>query len=259
MDLATLLGLLGAFGIIVGAIVMGGDPGGFVNGPSLLVVIGGTLLVVLSRVTIQQFVGSFKVAAKAFLHKGYPAEDLINEAVSLANVVRKEGMLALEEVDVSHPFLKKGIDMCIDGQDADVIRNVLANDINLTISHQLTGVKAFTATGEVAPAMGMIGTLIGLVQMLGAMDDPKSIGPAMAVALLTTLYGAIIANALAIPIAEKLKLRSQEETLNKKLILESISGIQNGTHPKVLEQMLVNYLPEEQRDSFVDAEAAAAG
>ncbi len=250
MDLATLIGLLGAFGIILMAIVLGGNAGGFVNIPSMLVVVGGTMAVVMSRVTLQQFIGSFKVAAKAFLHKGFPPEDLINEAVSLANVVRKEGMLALEEVEVSHPFLRKGIDMCIDGQDAKLIQQVLANDINLTISHQLTGVKAFTATGEVAPAMGMIGTLIGLVQMLSSMDDPKTIGPSMAVALLTTLYGAVIANALAIPIAEKLKLRSQEESLNKKLILESISGIQNGTHPKVLEQILVNYLPEEQRETF---------
>lgn len=237
---------------------MGGDAAGFINPPSLLIVIGGTLLVVLSRITVQQFVGSFKVAAKAFLHKGHPSEDLISEAVNLSNIVRKEGMLALEDTEISHPFLKKGIDMCIDGQDGAIIRSVLANDINLTISHQLTGVRAFTATGEVAPAMGMIGTLIGLVQMLGSMDDPKKIGPAMAVALLTTLYGAIIANALAIPIAEKLKLRSQEETLNKKLILESISGIQNGTHPKVLEQILVNYLPEERRESFSEAAAAAA-
>ena len=258
MDLATLLGVLGAFAIITASIVLGGNALGFINVPSLVVVIGGTIMVVLSRVTLAQFLGSFKVAAGAFSHKGFPPEDLIAEAVELANIVRKEGMLALEDREITHPFLEKGINMCIDGQDPAVITQCLAADINLSMEHKNTGVKTFTATGEVAPAMGMIGTLIGLVQMLSSMEDPKSIGPSMAVALLTTLYGAIIANAVAIPIAEKLKLRIAEEALNKKLILESINGIQSGTHPKVLEQLLVNYLPESQRETFMAAAAEAA-
>ena len=160
------------------------------------------------------------------------------------------GILAIEDKPISHPFFAKGINMCIDGQDTDVIKHCLSNDISLTIQHQNQGANMFTSTGEVAPAMGMIGTLIGLVQMLSSMEDPKTIGPAMAVALLTTLYGAVMANAFAIPIAEKLKLRSREESLNKKLILESIQGIQTGTHPKVLEQLLINYLPQNKRDAY---------
>ena len=254
MDLATLLGIMGALGVITASVTIGGNPLGFINVPSMLVVLGGTIMVVLSRVTLAQFLGSFKVAAKAFLYKGCTPEELIKEAVDMSNVVRRDGILALEDKPITHPFLSKGINMCIDGQEPDVIRHCLANDINLTIQHQDTGANMFTATGEVAPAMGMIGTLIGLVQMLGSMEDPRSIGPAMAVALLTTLYGAIIANAVAIPIAEKLKLRRTEESLNKKLILESVAGIQNGTHPKVLEQMLVNYLPEEKREAFDEPE-----
>ncbi|MDJ0652732.1 MAG: flagellar motor protein PomA [Xanthomonadales bacterium] len=254
MDLATLLGILGAFGIITAAVITGGNALGFLNLPSILIVVGGTSLVVLSRVTLAQFLGAFKVAMKAFLHKGQAPEELIHEAVTLAKIVRKDGILAIEDKPISHPFFAKGINMCIDGQDTDVIKHCLANDINLTIQHQSAGADMFSATGDVAPAMGMIGTLIGLVQMLSSMEDPKSIGPAMAVALLTTLYGAILANAFALPIAAKLKLRSREESLNKKLILESISGIQSGTHPKVLEQMLINYLPQEQRDTYASVD-----
>lgn len=247
MDLATLLGLIGAAGVIIGAIILGGDVMAFVDVPSLVIVIGGTAFAVLFRSTLAQFLGSFKVAMGAFFAKGTPPQALIEEAVELANVARREGLLSLEGRQISHPFLQTGISLCIDGHPPEVVSKVLSKDINLAIQRQEAGYGVFKATGEVAPAMGMIGTLIGLVQMLGNMDDPKAIGPAMAVALLTTLYGAVIANAFAIPIAEKLKLRSNEEKLNKTLILESIAGIQEGLNPRVLEQLLMTYLPEAQR------------
>ncbi len=243
MDLATLLGLVGAMGVMIGAIVLGGSAMTFIDVPSIVIVIGGTLFVVLFRGTMWQFIGSFKVALGAFLHKSIAPLALIEEAVDLASVARKEGLLALEGREISHPFLKAGISLCVDGHEPDVVRKVLSKDINLTIQRQEAGYGVFKATAEVAPAMGMIGTLIGLVQMLSNMSDPKAIGPAMAVALLTTLYGAVIANAIATPIAEKLKLRSGEEKLTKTLILESISGIQEGLNPRVLEQLLMAYLP----------------
>lgn len=254
MDLATLIGLLGTTGVIIGAMVIGGGVMPFIDVPSIVIVVGGTATATLSQVSLGQFIGSIKVGLGALLHKSSPPETLIEEAVELANVVRKEGILALEEKEISHPFLKKGIDMCIDGQEPAVVQRSLANDINLTIEHKSLGITVFEAAGDVAPAMGMIGTLIGLVLMLGNMDDPKSIGPSMAVALLTTLYGAVIANGFALPIAKKLKLVMNEEKLNKKLILESVEGIQEGTHPKVLEQILVNYLPEDKRDAMVASE-----
>ncbi len=247
MDLATLLGLIGAIGVIVGAIALSGDVMLFINLPSLVIVIGGTAFAVMFRGTLGQFIGSFKVAMGAFFSKAISPQALIEEAVELATVARKEGLLALEGREISHPFLQAGIGLCVDGHEPDVVRKVLSKDINLTIKRQEAGYGVFKAVGEVAPAMGMIGTLIGLVQMLANMDDPKSIGPAMAVALLTTLYGAVIANAFAIPIAEKLKMRSTEEKLAKSLILESISGIQEGLNPRVLEQLLMTYLPENQR------------
>ncbi|MBK1653681.1 flagellar motor protein PomA [Allochromatium vinosum] len=252
MDLATLLGLVGAMGVMIGAIVLGGDITTFIDIPSIVIVFLGTTFVVLFRTTLGQFLGSFKVAMGAFFAKPIPPQSLIEEAVGLANIARREGLLALEGKQISHPFLQTGISLCIDGHPPEVVQKVLSKDINLAIQRQEAGYSVFKATGEVAPAMGMIGTLIGLVQMLANMSDPKAIGPAMAVALLTTLYGAVLANAVAIPIAEKLKLRANEEKLNKSLILESISGIQEGLNPRVLEQLLMTYLPESQRQSGKD-------
>ena len=248
MDIATLLGLIGALVIISIAILLGGDFGTFVNGPSLVVVVGGTFAATLARISLGQFFGSFKVGLKSILHKSVSPTDLITEAVDLANVARKEGILALEDREINHPFLQKGINLCIDGHAPEVVQKMLSKDINLTLERHETGIKMFKSIGEAAPAMGMIGTLIGLVQMLSAMDDPKAIGPAMAVALLTTLYGAIIANAVALPIADKLKKISAEERLNKNLILESISSIQAGTNPRVIEQILLTFLPESKRE-----------
>ncbi len=251
MDLATLLGLLGTAGVIVGAMIVGGGIAPFIDIPSVIIVFGGTATAVLSQVSLGQFIGSIKVGLSALLHKAADPEALIEEAVELANIVRKEGILALEEKEISHPFLKKGIDMCIDGQEPGIVQRTLANDINLSIEHKAQGITVFEAAAEAAPAMGMIGTLIGLVLMLGNMDDPKSIGPSMAVALLTTLYGAVIANGFATPLANKLKLHMNEDKLTKKLILESVEGIQEGTHPKVLEQILINYLPEDKREAML--------
>lgn len=249
MDIATLLGLIGAFGIIIAAIATGGSILVFVNVPSILIVIIGSLAVVLMSFTVQQFFGSFKVGLKAFLHKPVNPQDLIDSAVDLAKIARKEGMVALEQHEISNAFLKKGVMLCVDGHPPELVRKMLNKDINLTIERHDIGGNFFSTLGGIAPAMGMIGTLIGLVQMLSNMDDPKSIGPAMAVALLTTLYGAVLANAFALPIANKLSIRSNEERINKNLILETISAIQEGINPRVLEDLLKTFLPERKRIS----------
>lgn len=249
MDIATLLGLVGAFGIIIAAIATGGDVGLFVNIPSLLIVILGSFLVVLMKFSLGQFLGSFKVGMKAFFNKSFNSQELIDQAVELAQIARKEGMVALEQHEVENPFLKKGIMLCVDGHPPELVRKMLSKDINQTIERHEIGQGIFSSLGAVAPAMGMIGTLIGLVQMLANMDDPKAIGPAMAVALLTTLYGAVLANAFAIPIADKLALKSDEERVNRTLILETISAIQEGINPRVLEELLKTFLPESKRIS----------
>jgi len=207
MDIATILGLFGGLGVIVAAIVLGGSVGVFINVPSLVVVIGGTFMVTLLQISLAQFLGSFKVGLTAFMHKSTKPESLIEEAIELADVARKEGILALESKEISDPFLNDGVKLCIDGHSLEIVQKMLSRDINLALERHTIGITMFKSIAVAAPAMGMIGTLIGLVQMLANMDDPKSIGPAMAVALLTTLYGAIIANAVAGPIAANSSVR----------------------------------------------------
>ena len=247
MDIATLIGLLGGFGIIIGAIATGGDIMLFVNIPSVLIVVGGTFMVTLMQVSMKDFLGSFSIGMKAFFYKTDDARQLIEEAVQLADIARKNGLLALEGQEISNDFLKTGINLCVDGHDPAFVQKMLTKDIDLTIERHEVGQKMFRSMASMAPALGMIGTLVGLVQMLANMSDPSSIGPAMAVALLTTLYGAVIANAFAIPMADKLARVSELEKTNKSLILETISGIQEGMNPRVLEQLLSTYLPSSKR------------
>ncbi|MCW8107414.1 flagellar motor protein PomA [Alteromonas ponticola] len=247
MDLATVIGILGAIGFVVMAMVMGGDLGMFADVPSVLIVFGGTLFVTLSQYTLGQFFGAGKVAGKAFMFKIDTPEELIEKIVEMADAARKGGFLALEEAEIGNPFMQKGVDMLVDGHDIDVVRATLAKDVMMTTERHDFGVSIFKGMGDVAPAMGMIGTLIGLVAMLSNMDDPKAIGPAMAVALLTTLYGAFLANVVCIPVAKKLSHRALEEKLNQSLILDGIVGIADGQNPRVIEGILKNYLAASKR------------
>lgn len=247
MDLATLIGLIGGMVTVGLAIALGGSVGTFVNAPSLVIVFAGTILVTLMKFSLAQFLGATKVAIKAFVSKLPGSQELIDKSVELANEARNNGLLALEEAEVPDDFFKKSINLLVDGHDPEVVKTVLNKDMNLTISRHKSGQAIFKAMGDVAPAMGMIGTLIGLVQMLSSMDDPKQIGPAMAVALLTTLYGALIANMVALPIADKLEMRSSEEKLVKSLIIDAVVAIQDGQNPRVIGDMLKNYLPKSSR------------
>lgn len=247
MDLATLVGLVGAFAVVIGSMVLGGGAMMFVNVPSLLIVFVGTLFVVLMKFSLGQFLGAVKVAVKAFSFKLPKPEDLIAEVVSLADSARKGGLLSLEGKEVSSNFLSKGIQLLVDGHDSEVVRDLMKKDLHQTLQRHEVGAKIFTAMGDVGPAMGMIGTLVGLVAMLANMDDPKSIGPAMSVALLTTLYGAMFANMFALPIADKLGLRREEEGRVKSMIIDALMAIQGGQNPRVIDSMLKAYLPESQR------------
>lgn len=247
MDLATLIGFVAAVGIISSAIVLGGSAGMFFNVPSLLVVVGGSLGAVMMKFTVGQMLGAFKVALKAFIFKFDTPSKVIEDTVEMANEARKGGLLALEGKTTENQFLSDGIQMVVDGHEPEVVRQTLVNEMNLTVARHETGQAIFKSLGDVAPAMGMIGTLIGLVQMLANMDEPKSIGPAMAVALLTTLYGAVIANVFALPLADKLALRSEEERMVKSMIIDALIGIQEGRNPRVIEEMLKTYLPGSKR------------
>jgi chemotaxis protein MotA len=252
VDLATLVGIIGAFAIIIIAMVLGGDPGMFVNVPSLLIVIGGSLFAVLMKFELSQFIGSIKVGAKAFIFKLAKPDTLIDEIVGLAGEARKGGLLSLEGKEVSYEFLGKGIQLLVDGHDPDVVKSLLNKDMKLAQDRHALGAKIFSDLGDMAPAMGMIGTLIGLVSMLANMDDPKSIGPAMAVALLTTLYGAMAANMIFLPMADKLVLRNQEEGRLQSMVIDALLGIQSGQNPRVIESMLRTYLPDKKRGSSDD-------
>ena len=185
MDLATIVGLAGALALIVISMLMSGELGMFVNAPSLVIVVGGTAFAVMANYCLGQFLGAGKVAAKSFTSKLPDPLDLIGELVGLADEARKGGLLSLEGKEVSSDFLQRGIQLLVDGHDPDVVKNLLGKDKNKAVERHTVGSNIFMDMAETAPAMGMIGTLIGLVAMLANMDDPKAIGPAMAVALLT--------------------------------------------------------------------------
>lgn len=242
MDLATVIGMLGGIGFIVMAMILGGDLGMFVDVASVLIVFCGSIFVVMSQFTLGQFFGAGKVAGKAFMFKIDPPEVLIEKIVEMADAARKGGFLALEEAEIDNAFMQKGVDMLVDGHDIEVVRETLKKDIQMTTERHEFGGSIFKGLADVAPAMGMIGTLVGLVAMLSNMDDPKSIGPAMVVALLTTLYGAFLANVICLPIAAKLENRKEEEKLNQSLVLDGIVGIADGQNPKVIEGILKNYI-----------------
>jgi chemotaxis protein MotA len=254
VDLATLIGLIGGLSFIIMAMVLGGGLMMFLDITSVLIVVGGSTCVVMMKFTFGQFFGAGKIAAKAFMFKSDEPEDLIARIVEMADAARKGGFLALEEMEISNSFMQKGIDLLVDGHDADVVRSALQKDISLTEERHEAGTAVFRAYGDVAPAMGMIGTLVGLVAMLSNMDDPKSIGPAMAVALLTTLYGAVMANMIFFPIADKLSLRREQEMLNRRLIMDGVLAIQDGQNPRVIDGYLKNYLNEGKRALDVDNE-----
>ena len=254
MDLATLIGFIGSWAFVIMAMVLGGSLGMFMDMVSVLIVVGGASCVVMMKFTLGQFFGAFKIAGKAFMYKADEPEDLIAKIVEMADAARKGGFLALEEMEISSSFMQKGIDLLVDGHDAEVVRAALQKDIALTEERHTLGSEAFRQYGDVAPAMGMIGTLVGLVAMLSNMDDPKSIGPAMAVALLTTLYGAVMANMVFFPIADKLSLRKEQEKLNRRLIMDGVLAIQDGQNPRVIDGYLKNYLNEKKRALDVDKE-----
>ena len=250
MDIATIVGLVGAFGLIFMAI---DDTSAFIDTASMLIVVGGSIMVVMFRSSLGEFLGAVGVLAKTFKNKLDAPETLIEQIVELATIARKDGMIALEGQEIANPFLAKAVAMLVDGADATIIKGSLEREKNMTAMRHAMGAKIFSAWGEIAPAMGMIGTLIGRVQMRGNMSDPKAIGPAMAVALLTTMYGAILANVICLPIAMKLENQADLEEANNELIIEGILFIQDGGNPRVLSDFLAAFLSPKARAKLVSA------
>lgn len=254
MDIATIVGFVGAFGFIMLAIMNGAGLPAYIEAGSLMIVVGGSIMVVLLRCSLEEFLNAIKVAGKTFKNPLEKPQALITQLGEYATIARKDGMIALEGQEISNPFLSKAIGMLVDGSEADLIKKTLEKDIELMKLRHKQGAGIFSAWGEISPAMGMIGTLIGLVAMLGNMSDPKSIGPAMSIALLTTLYGAILANVICIPISQKLTNQSELEAANAQLIIEGALFIQSGGNPRVLTDYLASFVPPKFRAELLEAQ-----
>ncbi|MBU1052893.1 MAG: MotA/TolQ/ExbB proton channel family protein [Proteobacteria bacterium] len=249
MDIATVLGIFSAFGLVFIAIFIGGGLKLFVDFPALMIVGGGTLGATMINYPLSEILGVFRVVKNAFFSKNTESEGLIRAFVGYANKVRREGLLALEGelVGLDDEFLKKAIQLSIDGLEPVEIKNILETEIDFIRNRHSLGAEIFTTMGTYAPALGMIGTLIGLIQMLQSMDDPGKIGPSMSVALLTTFYGSIMANIVCLPIAGKLKTRSKEEILTKEMVIQGVISLSNGDNPRILEEKLKAFVPVSRR------------
>lgn len=251
MDLSTIIGMGAAFGLMLMAILQGGPLSIFVNVPSIMIVFGGTMGVAFVHYPFADLFDAANVAKKTILHKESSINDMIVQLMEFANKARKEGILALQSAmdNVEDEFLIKAMQMAVDGQEPETLRSMLNTEIEYIEQRHDKGSNIFISLAAYAPAMGMVGTLIGLVQMLQTMDDPSKIGPAMAVALLTTFYGAVLANVIFAPMAGKLKNRSQSEVLNKTLIIEGMQSILSGENPRIMEQKLHAFIAPKLRET----------
>ena len=254
MDLATIVGIIAGFAVIVIAIFLGGNLNQFLDISSVMIVIGGGLAATLIRFPISGIMHAFVAGAKvAFTHKKADPREMVEKIAELADVVRKNGPLGLENVDVEDKTLGKGIQYIADGYDGGFMRDSMERERDLYLERLEEGQRIFKALGDSTPAFGMIGTLVGLVQMLATMDDPSTIGPSMAIALLTTLYGAVIANLICLPVADKLASKFKAEEVNQTLIIDGIMQIRESKSPNLIREMLIAYLPEKQRAELAEA------
>lgn len=251
MDVATFVGIIVGFSVMVVAIVIDGNIMGFWDVKSILIVLGGTLATALICYPVDRLLSVFKVATKAFVTKNEDPLDIVNQLVKFAERARREGILALENAvdEVEDEFLKSGIRLAVDGVEPELIKDILETELAFIEDRHRTGQGILINMGTYAPAFGMIGTLIGLVMMLQTLDNPSTIGPKMAVALLTTLYGSVLANVLFLPLANKLKMRTAAEILVKEVTIEGVLSIQSGDNPRIVEQKLKAFLAPIMRET----------
>ncbi len=257
MDLATIIGILSGLGLVAFTIASGGDAGIFIHIPSMMVVFGGAMAATLINTPLKEFLGVTKVAANAFSVEAAKEPELIELFVELSKKARREGILAIDRElgNIEDEFMRTGLEMAVDGSEPETIRSVMETELTYLMERHKRGQQIFNSLGTYAPAFGMIGTLIGLISMLKNLDDPSNIGEGMAVALITTFYGSLLANLLFLPIAGKLKGKSETEIVLKEMIIEGVLAIQYGEHPKNIHRKLLNFIPPELR---VTDEAEAA-
>src|ERR1041385_4939933 len=258
MDIATGLGLLAGACVLVTLILMGGDLRMFVDMHAAIVIFGGSFAATLIRFPLSSIFHGLPLGAKfAFTMRRITQRDLVDETALLAETARKQGPIGLEKIEIEDPFLAKGIRFVADGYDNDFIRDNLERDRDNFLTHLDEGQKIYRAVGDCAPAFGMVGTLIGMVQMFANMTDPSKLGPYMAVALLATFYGAALASLICLPIADQLHLKQDDEETNRSLIIDGVLMIRDAKSPTLVREMLLAYLPEKHRHSEDDEDEAA--
>lgn len=260
MDIGTVIGLVIAVGAVFASIILGGgNPASLINVPSILVVFGGTIGTIICSFPLARVLKSHQIFLQTvFGNPGDPV-DTIQDLVRFAEVARREGILSLENLigEMKDPFIVRGVKMAVDGTDPELIKQIMETELEALIDRHAEGKKMFDTIGRYAPAFGMIGTLMGLIFMLNNMDDPSAIGPGMAVALITTLYGALIANLVSNPLGDKLGAKDADEVLVKTIIITGVMAIQSGDNPRVVESKLMTFLPPSVRDK-AEAEKEAA-
>jgi len=255
IDFATILGTFGGFALIVAAMVLGGSPGAFVDVPAMLIVLGGSFLITTVSFSFQEIVKAQGVMWKAVAYRQREPQDAALQVLHLAELARKNGALGMEahmQDFRSEPFLKKAMDLVIDGTTGEEVERIMMREAESTVYRHGRSAGVLRRAGEVAPAMGLIGTLVGLVQMLGNLEDPSAIGPAMAVALLTTFYGAVLANMVFLPLANKLERNSGLEAMVNQIYAMGAASIGRQENPRRLETMLNSILPPAQRVNYFE-------
>lgn len=244
MDLASLVGVIAGVGLVLASILMNSGLDLFINIPSAMIVLGGTLAATLIAFPINEFMKVMGLFLRVFMVRKSNMYELIETMVNVCNVARKGGVLAIESKlkEIDNDFLKKGLELTVDGKDEATVNALLKREVKQLQAAHKDGWEIFNQMGAFAPAFGMVGTLIGLIQMLSDLSDVSSVGPKMAIALITTFYGAVLANLIFIPMTVKLKRRSASESLEMQLILEGISYIRKGVNPRFMQDVLENYL-----------------
>lgn len=246
MDLLTITGLVSGLGLVVfGILYGGGDMMSFYDFASIVIVFGGTIAATVMSLDLNDVKGLGKIARNAFTKKSIPYKETITKIIELANIARKEGLLALEESSrtIDDPFMQKGLMLIVDGTDPMLVKDILEDEISFIEARHQKGAGVFDTMAQLAPAMGMLGTLIGLINMLKNLNDPSTLGQGMAVALVTTFYGSVIANLICVPISNKLKLRSAGEIIIKEMMITGLVAIQAGENPRIIEERLNSFLP----------------
>ena len=257
MDIASLAGVILCFVMLIFGIISSAGVGGFgeyIDVPSMIITFGGSFAATLTSVSMADYIGGLKSFTLIFKAPALDTAAMIQKIIELSNVARKEGLLSLEEAasDMDEQFLKKGILLIVDGTDPDLVRAIMETELISIEGRHKTRIGFWDTLASMGPAWGMIGTLVGLVDMLYHMEDPSSLGPSMAVALITTLYGSLLANWICTPVSNKLKADNSNEMMLKEVMIEGLLSIQAGENPRVIEEKLKSFLAPKDRGTSAD-------